>query len=145
VFSSSEWRSFNEQHPDFDYKKYIGSLENVSPSTWKEYAEAHMSGPSGLQKYWNKVDSRTERLKHKISGFNRNVHEHFGARQTLSGGDVVAPVSLFWASLLALYLLVLAKRAFDLRRRDGVYMGEGAISTSDLSSNEKRDFNSKTS
>jgi hypothetical protein len=133
-----------EQHKDLDLPNYINSLQNVSPSSWKEYAEAYMSGPESLQTYWHKVDSKTHRLKQKISGFPSNVHDHFGARQTLSNGEVVAPVSLFWISILALYLLVLVKRVYDVRRVAGVYMGEGAISTSDLTSSEKRDFNSNS-
>jgi len=114
-FNSKEWQKYFSKNNKLDaawWKQYIRQ-SGVNPAHWREMIDAYQSGPSDVQKFWRRAEKKGYQAKDRVqSSFS---YAKASAQRTLGPSEGV-PVSLFWTAVLALYLLVLAKRIFEQRR-----------------------------
>ena len=117
VFDQAKFEKYFKKKANLnmhEWKAYFID-STINPSYWIEYMDAYQKGPRGLNAYWKKAEHQTQNARNAIAG--QYHHTRNNLQRTLGPNDQgVAPVSLFWTAVLALYLLVLAKRMFEQKR-----------------------------
>lgn len=129
-FDSREWKKFfgSRAPADADWWKQYLSGSDVDPRSWRQYVQAYTGGPQQLDRYWKDAKRAGRKAQSQVAD------KYYDAKSSTfasleSGKESVfgsaapsaaaAPVSLFWTAVLAMYLLVLAKRIFEQRRAAG--------------------------